>query len=218
MTHQQWYVHILGPDDVEGPMTVDAAFRRAAEVNSGMDDRFGALTDDSFTIWAVPTRSERGTTDYRPADPSVQPPTREQIAEVAEDAYYQARDNGWSRWPNVGDAVLALFPQPTPSAEPVDEDVDDEESCARCYAGVDSSEHHEKCVLTGHAHDGESAPAEPVSIADMAPGAMDGPVYRCSECGRMLEDSHTPTCAWFDPPTIRDVTPPPATAEEGDRG
>lgn len=37
------------------------------------------------------------------------------------------------------------------------DDVDDEEFCARCYAGVDSSEHHEKCVVTGHAEDGESA-------------------------------------------------------------
>lgn len=39
-----------------------------------------------------------------------------------------------------------------------DDDFDDEEFCARCYAGVDSSEHHEKCVLSGHAEDGESAP------------------------------------------------------------
>jgi len=38
-----------------------------------------------------------------------------------------------------------------------DEDLDDEEFCARCYAGVWSSEHHEKCVTAGYAEEGESA-------------------------------------------------------------
>jgi hypothetical protein len=38
-----------------------------------------------------------------------------------------------------------------------DGDADDEEFCARCAAGVDSSEHHAKCVVAGHALDGESA-------------------------------------------------------------
>lgn len=37
------------------------------------------------------------------------------------------------------------------------EEGDTEEFCSRCYAGVDSSEHHNKCVVTGHAEDGESA-------------------------------------------------------------
>lgn len=36
--------------------------------------------------------------------------------------------------------------------------MDDEEFCARCFAGVDSPEHHEKCVIRGYAYDGESAP------------------------------------------------------------
>jgi hypothetical protein len=35
--------------------------------------------------------------------------------------------------------------------------MNEEEFCARCYAGVDSSEHHEKCVIPGYAEDGESA-------------------------------------------------------------
>lgn len=34
---------------------------------------------------------------------------------------------------------------------------DDEEFCCRCAAGVDSSEHVEKCVRTGRAEIGESA-------------------------------------------------------------
>lgn len=34
---------------------------------------------------------------------------------------------------------------------------DEEEFCSRCFAGVDSNEHHEKCVVAGHAEDGESA-------------------------------------------------------------
>jgi ribosomal protein S27AE len=39
-----------------------------------------------------------------------------------------------------------------------DEDYgDDEQFCSRCYAGVHSPEHHEKCVLTGYAEDGDSA-------------------------------------------------------------
>lgn len=32
-----------------------------------------------------------------------------------------------------------------------------EEFCARCGAGVSSDEHHGKCVVTGHAIDGEAA-------------------------------------------------------------
>ncbi|WIA99725.1 hypothetical protein [Curtobacterium sp. MCBA15_012] len=59
------------------------------------------------------------------------------------------------------DAVRDGTWQPTPTAEPDDEETDDEEFCARCYAGVDSSEHHEKCVVTGHAEDGESATEPP---------------------------------------------------------
>jgi hypothetical protein len=34
---------------------------------------------------------------------------------------------------------------------------DDEEFCGRCAAGVESSEHVEKCVRTGFAEIGESA-------------------------------------------------------------
>lgn len=34
---------------------------------------------------------------------------------------------------------------------------DTEQFCPRCRAGVGSAEHHEKCVRTGHADDGEAA-------------------------------------------------------------
>ena len=34
---------------------------------------------------------------------------------------------------------------------------DAEQFCPRCRAGVESAEHHEKCVRTGHAEDGEAA-------------------------------------------------------------
>ena len=40
------------------------------------------------------------------------------------------------------------------------DDQDDEEFCGRCYAGVQSSEHHEKCVALGWAEDDEPAPAD----------------------------------------------------------
>ncbi|WP_336698207.1 hypothetical protein [Curtobacterium sp. USHLN213] len=66
MTEQQWYVHILGPDDVAGPFTIAEAFRYAAEVNKSMADRINTLTEDSFAVWAAPTRSAYGTTDYTP--------------------------------------------------------------------------------------------------------------------------------------------------------
>jgi hypothetical protein len=42
------------------------------------------------------------------------------------------------------------------TAERADE-FDDEEFCSRCLAGVDSSEHYEKCVNPGYAEIGESA-------------------------------------------------------------
>lgn len=34
---------------------------------------------------------------------------------------------------------------------------DDEQFCPRCLAGVASDEHHGKCVVGGHAEDGEPA-------------------------------------------------------------
>jgi hypothetical protein len=120
---------------------------------------------------------------------------------------------------HIADVVLALFPQPTPSAGADDEDMDDEEFCARCYAGVDSSEHHEKCVVTGHADDRESAPAALPSIADMAPGttACADPNVNRWYCQRG-SDGTCPLLKCIDPSTIRDVTPPPATPEEVTHG
>lgn len=48
-------------------------------------------------------------------------------------------------------------------------DLDPEEFCSRCYAGVDSTEHHEKCVVTDWGIDGESADDAPTW--DAHPGA-----------------------------------------------
>jgi hypothetical protein len=77
-------------------------------------------------------------------------------------------------------------------------------------------------------------PAEPVSIADMAPGTTFTATFRDTERRALFVKVGGKT-AWpiidivsgalatyaadaVDPSTIRDVTPPPATPEEGDRG
>lgn len=44
-----------------------------------------------------------------------------------------------------------------PASRPA-EPFDPERFCSRCFAGVDSDEHHAKCVATGYADDGQSAP------------------------------------------------------------
>lgn len=58
-----------------------------------------------------------------------------------------------------------------------DGDADDEVFCARCAAGVDSPEHHARCVVTGHAVDGETAEPAPLAIpapvVDNDPAAAD---------------------------------------------
>jgi hypothetical protein len=98
-------------------------------------------------------------------------------------------------------------------------DLDNEEFCSRCLAGVDSTEHHEKCVITGYAHDGESAP-EPPSIEDMTPGTTfiaswtwtDGPWHhfmKTTDRNRPLRDENGmwSNISQIDPKTIRDVVP-----------
>jgi hypothetical protein len=54
--------------------------------------------------------------------------------------------------------AIVLHEHPPVAASEVE---DDEQFYARCFAGVDSDEHHGKCVVTGHAEDGESAAPEP---------------------------------------------------------
>lgn len=44
-------------------------------------------------------------------------------------------------------------------------EIDGERFCDRCLAGVDSTQHHEQCVATGHADDGHSAPRREASHA-----------------------------------------------------
>jgi hypothetical protein len=180
-----------------------------------------------------------------PNQPPVQPPTREQIAETI----YTVRAGSNEHWHKAAfredylaeaDAVLALFPQPTPSAE-----------------------HHDLCAtrIPGMGIPGlEGVPQpcncylfapEPVSIADMAPGTMnltpelllstEGHDASRYVPGSLVSDGHhmtwtekcrkrckhtrgecfqarsgiAPRRTRIDPSTIRDVTPPPATPEEG---
>jgi hypothetical protein len=54
-------------------------------------------------------------------------------------------------WGNATGPLVVVVP------EEKDDKATEEEFCARCAAGVDSPEHHARCVVTGHAHDGESA-------------------------------------------------------------
>jgi hypothetical protein len=107
-------------------------------------------------------------------------------------------------------AVLALFPQPTPSAEP-------RTACATC----DGTRY-----VTGPTGGGVPCPtcnAEPVSIADMAPGTrFVGDVRHGTQTFMVTIDSVIAAESGLnyfpediDPSTIRDVTPPPATPEAG---
>lgn len=140
-----------------------------------------------------------------------QPPTREQIAEAI-DTWWDGTDPDGVMAEDVEALtadLLALFPQPTPSAEP---EVD---VCFYCrgagyYDGGDmrDDEPCNACRGTGL--------AEPVSIADMAPGtrfrdsdgwwtvhgAYSGEAWAAADEGG-TRDLHA-----FDQSTIRDVTSP----------
>jgi hypothetical protein len=75
---------------------------------------------------------------------------------------------------------------------------------------------------------GVALSAEPVGFVDMAPGTTFGYPTRWEVSGRggmtgraiaeMVEESTTRYLDDLDPSTIHDVTPPPATPEESDRG
>jgi hypothetical protein len=145
---------------------------------------------------------------------SVQPPTREQVVEAimgADVEWNGADESTRGHWDSfIADAVLALFPQPGPSAEPVR------------YNG-----HNGLAVFADAArrlNEGQAVQStEPVSISDMAPGAVfriAGPgstpgewwtVYRNRDDGE-LHVLSTSGRDWIlddiDPSTIRDVTPP----------
>jgi hypothetical protein len=65
-TPEQWYVHVLGPDDIEGPFdTMEQAFRHAAQINAWLDHRNGPFTAATPMMWAVPTRSSSGVAEVQ---------------------------------------------------------------------------------------------------------------------------------------------------------
>ena len=146
---------------------------------------------------------------------NVQPPTREQIDTAVGGVLFNASNYPRQAAPHilgqdigplrakVTDAVLALLSQPTPSAE-----------CTCGYGGV-----HEpmnpRCERNGYRW------TEPVSIADMAPGTTftaNLTAHRFLYQGEgTYRDEWTlahVSAAAFDPSTIRDVTPPPATHQD----
>lgn len=158
---------------------------------------------------------------------AVQPPTREQIAV---DLIEKLRKTGgvpidsiWERWWQLFreyDAVLALFPQPTPSADQIIS------LCPRC--GGSGCVGLADCRLCwGSGEVSNPAPfAEPVSIADMAPGTTLWARFVDEDHDRFLVIVNEPEWPvldpiaadqWqyshVDPSTIRDVTPPAATPE-----
>ncbi|PZE66914.1 hypothetical protein [Curtobacterium sp. MCBD17_021] len=218
---------------------------------------------------------------------TVQPPTREQIAA---EAYAVVRPvarftdlgpGGQAIYLQMADAVLALFPQPTPTAEPCGrkawphEEYQDEDDACICLLDGGHEGLHQcgagcgvefagglpaepmvplRAVIAVMDHydngDGECepedrwrlfrdmrslleskqvgrSPAEPVSIADMAPGTTftgriwgetDDELWFRTALGAVSASGVRASDDHIDPSTIRDVTPPPATPEEGDRG
>jgi hypothetical protein len=144
-------------------------------------------------------------------EPSVQPPTREQIAEAIRHSDWDTLGN-WEAEPERikddyrknADAVLALFPQPTRSAD------------EHCTGGDD-------CTAPTHVHGcfadrGTCAhPDEhpPVSIAKHA--YVDGRFGDDGICHATTDAGYPHRC--YCPRGDRvHVTPPPATPEEGNRG
>jgi hypothetical protein len=160
-------------------------------------------------------------------EPSVQPPTREQIATAVRPVISRWYDTGGNLQERIADAVLALFSQPTPSAVP-----------ERTYTAADVQEAFERGCIRGEQDADERnwsrrqyekmqaplPPAEPVSIADMAPGttftAGHPDTGRPANFERCDDEQHAPHTVFdmgggafwkaraFDPSTIRDVTPP----------
>jgi hypothetical protein len=135
----------------------------------------------------------------------VQLPTREQIAEAIAVEWGLGRMSGPVLLKQA-DAVLALFPQPTPSPEP----------CI-CNTGPDTDGPDIECPVHGM----------PPNIEEMAPGTtfwatVDGKRELCMRANHgdvygVTTDQWVHLNGDLDPSTIRDVTPPPATPEEGDR-
>jgi hypothetical protein len=181
---------------------------------------------------------------------SVQPPTREQIAEAIRHSDWDSLGN-WAAEPERikddyrknADAVLALFPQSTPMQEcgvcgrhyPAS---DTRSTCPVCWPGF--GEYGQQAAPIGVATERDlydryldsypvdagvpsslsewrQSPAEPASIADMAPGTT----FVAFGVRWTVNAHHSAvgpaglTRGDIDPSTIRDVTPPPATPEKG---
>jgi hypothetical protein len=181
-------------------------------------------------------------------EPSVQPPTREQIAGAAgalerlwnvTQAHVPAapRDGAWEDYTLVAEA-LALFQQPTPSADEAQARIDQHMQQV-AHRVMDVFENADEDDLAEDVQQqvyaaigllpafGVAPTAEPVSVVEMAPGTTFrddlGVVYlRLSPREDGFDFTDSRGYFWFayqiDPSTIRDVTPPPATPEEGDRG
>lgn len=156
-------------------------------------------------------------------------PTREQIEEarkVAWEAHKREHRPTAVRKHSFDagiDAVLALFPLPTPSAEPT---VRVPESVVKAAAGhLDREGYHGTATLLLDTLVPEpTTPIEPPSIADMAPGTSDPFAYRRrvrhlarrhdvieTSYGTWLLDWYRPDEPYIrevDPATIRNVTPP----------
>ena len=242
MTEQPWYVHVLGPDDIEGPFdTMEHALRHAAQINSWLTTRDPLITEATPMLWAVPTQSAWGTTNYAPVEPSVQPPTREQI-DAAVAAWVANRNGNQIDLSNVAalkDRLHALFPQPTPKAEP------DTRAMQMTMADLlnqwDGLRHLDRPAIndwwyrrtSGHSLELQRS-TEPVSIANMAPGTtFTARHIDPDECGGVdhrwfvirpgaqplviSDEGQHWSGSSIDPSTIRDVTPPAATPEEGSR-
>jgi hypothetical protein len=191
-----------------------------------------------------------------PNKPSVQPPTREQIDTAVGAVLFNASNYPRSAMPHmlgqdigplrakVTDAVLALFPQPGPRAEstaqvpvslivrilkeeahPYTCDSHNMRGIPARWGDCDCWQAQLRAVLP------QSTPsAEPVSIADMAPGIVER-WKRAQQAWRIFQgaerdmlngrpaddalDEQSGARATLD--ALFDVTPPPATPEEGDR-
>lgn len=104
---------------------------------------------------------------------------------------------------------------------------DPEEFCDRCFAGVDSPEHHEKCVTTGHALDGEPALAVEQSsewsptVGERVTGRLDGTGTETT--GRYVGPGAQPWLSILDvgrtarPQVVTSTLRPADTGKETDR-
>ena len=149
---------------------------------------------------------------------TVQSPTREQVAVIDRLRHRLRNAPDWANDVCVQradlDAVLSLFPQPTPA--PLI-------ACPHWNNGGERGEVTMRKGCTACRAEARDAAlvAELPSIADMAP-EHSYEAMRTDIISALYEDgfSHIESeqlLRRFES-TIRDVTPPPATSEEGDRG